>query len=242
MIALPPSQVHLWCCRTDIGDSEFADCDALLSDIEQRQAVRFDDVKATIAFTAAHGWLRRVLAAYLDLAPQKLRFSREADGKPVLETSDISRTIAFNLSHSGDLAIVAVTAGMPIGVDIERVEPKQRAFANEGLAPGEAIALAAVAPHDRDEAFMRCRTRKEAYLKALGTGLNTPLSDFEMSIDAPARLLRVGSDPNEAACWQLANLKPAPGYCGAVAARQHGWACVWMARPDTGPLVHHDPE
>jgi 4'-phosphopantetheinyl transferase len=239
MIPLPPAQVHLWCSRTDIGDREFADRDALLSDRERIRAARFHDVKHTVAFTAAHGWLRRILGAYLRIQPQKLRFIQGPYGKPTLAT-DADRPIAFNLSHSGDLAIVAVTAGMPIGVDIERVEPKPGPFAGDFLAPGEAAALAAVAPRDRDEAFTRCWTRKEAYLKALGTGLNTPLSDFEVSVGASARLLRVGADPGEAAYWRLGDLKPAPGYCGAVAARQHGWACVWMARPGSRPLVHRE--
>lgn len=238
MIPVGPAQVHLWCCSTEIGVGEFATRHALLSEQERARAARFHDRTAMVAFTAAHGWLRRVLGAYVNVPPEALRFGEGAHGKPQLAlASGGTPRVSFNLSHSGDLAIVAVAEQMAVGVDIEHVRPMPRQIAEDSFAPGEAAALANVAPAERDSAFMRLWTRKEAYLKATGTGLNTPLDAFEVSLDEPARLLRVRSDPAEAACWQIAHLEPAPGYCGAVAARGQGWTCVWMARPGATPLL-----
>ncbi len=236
MISLPPSQVHLWCCRTDLSIAEAAERSRLLSGAERERANRFRDAVVRIAFVAARSWLRRVLAAYTLIPASRLRFEEGPFGKPVLDYGSAERRIAFNLSHSGELAIVAVAAGMDLGVDIERIRPMPVDVMADCLASREAAALAALAPELREEAFIRCWTRKEAYLKATGAGLNVPLRSFAVSLDPQmARLLAVESDPGEAACWQLADLRPAPGYCGALAARQHGWSMVWMARPEAAP-------
>lgn len=231
MMPLPPLQVHLWCCRTDLRKAE-AERRWILSDDERARADRFRDTKARLAFAAAHSWLRHVLALYTLASAAQLRFGETPFGKPFLASEHKGPPIAFNLSHSGELAIVAVTAGMAVGVDIERVRPVSAEVVTGCLAPGEFAALEAIAPALRDECFIRCWTRKEACLKAIGIGLNGTLSNFEVSLDsAAARLLAVRSDPAEADHWQLADLQPAPGYCGALAARHRGWSAVWMARP-----------
>ncbi|MCO5090980.1 4'-phosphopantetheinyl transferase superfamily protein [Bosea sp. (in: a-proteobacteria)] len=236
MMSPPPSQVHLWCCRTDLGETEAAERRAILSGPERARADRFRVAQAGIAFVAARSWLRQVLAAYTQVPAARLRFGETASGKPFLADGDADRPVAFNLSHSGDLAIVAVTAGLAVGVDIERVRPVPPDVAAACMTPAEAAALAALKPESRDEAFIRCWTRKEACLKATGAGLNTPPSSVAVSLDPlSAQVLAVGSDAGEAARWQLADLRPAPGYCGALAARRHGWSAVWMARPEPAP-------
>ena len=236
MIPLPPSQVHLWCCRTDLGEMEAAERRLVLSGQECARADRFRVADAGIAFVAARSWLRRVLAAYTLVPASCLRFEVTSFGKPFLADAGNRAPIAFNLSHSGELAIVAVTAGPAVGVDIERIRPVPPDVAAGCLTPGEAAALAALAPELREEAFIRCWTRKEAYLKAIGAGLNTPPSSFAVSLDlSEARLLHVETDLGEAMHWQLADLRPAPGYCGALAARWHGWSAIWMARPEPAP-------
>lgn len=238
MMPLPRSEVHLWCCRTDLGDIDAAERRSVLSAPERVRADRYRVAEAGIAFVAARSWLRRVLAAYTLIPPTRLRFGETPSGKPFLADQNTDRPVAFNLSHSGDLAIVAVTAGMTVGIDIERIRPVPPDAAAGCLTTGEATALAALAPALREEAFIRCWTRKEAYLKATGAGLNTSPSSFAVSLDPlAARILAVGSDAEEAAHWQLADLRPAPGYCGALAARQHGWSAVWMARPISAPAA-----
>lgn len=232
MMPLPPSLVHLWCCRVDLSAAEAAERRWILSDDERARADRFHDAKARIAFVVARNWLRRVLALYTPIPPPQLRFGETAFGKPFLANERRGHPIAFNLSHSGELAIVAVTAGMPVGIDIERTRPVSSELVAGCLAPREVATLAALRPALREESFIRCWTRKEACLKAIGVGLNGSPSSFEVSLDpSGARLLAVQSDPAEAELWQIADLRPAPGYCGALAARHRGWSEVWMARP-----------
>lgn len=236
MIVLPRSKVHLWSCSLRPSPAELERRRAVLSDAELARALRFRHEADSIAYVAAHGWLRLVLAAYAGLPPARLRFRETPLGKPSLEPVGEMPPVAFNLSHSGDLAIVAVSAGMPIGIDIERIGSVPDAATGDYLAHAEGAMLSTLPGSLRDEAFTRCWTRKEAYLKATGAGLNTPLTDFAVSLapSAPARLLWVRSDPREAARWQLVDLSPAAGYCGAIAARAQGWSCVWMTRQD-GP-------
>jgi 4'-phosphopantetheinyl transferase len=232
MMPLPSSQVHLWCCQTDLGKAEMLERRWILSDDERARADRFHDAKARLAFAAAHSWLRHVLALYTLAPASQLRFVETMFGKPFLVNGHERQPIAFNLSHSGELAIVAVTGGMAVGVDIERIRPVSIELLAGCLAPGEVAALEATAPALRDECLIRCWTRKEACLKAIGIGLNATPSSFEVSLDPfVARLLAVHSDPAEADNWQLADLRPAPGYCGALAARHRDWSVIWMARP-----------
>lgn len=232
MMPLPPSQVHLWCCRTNLDDTEGAEQHWILSDEERARADRFRDATTRLAFAAAHSWLRHVLAVYTRASATQLRFGETEFGKPFLANQLGERPIAFNLSHSGELAIVAVAARMAVGVDIERVRPVSAEVAAGCLAPGEIAALGSIAPSLRDEGFIRCWTRKEACLKAIGIGLNATLANFEVSLDrSTARLLTVDCDADEAGHWQLADLRPVAGYCGALAARHRGWTAIWMARP-----------
>lgn len=232
MMPLPSTQVHLWCCRLDLNAAEAAERRGILSEEECARAGRFHDAKARIAFIVARNWLRRVLALYIPIAPPQLHFGETAFGKPFLANEHSGPPIAFNLSHSGELAIVAVADGMPIGVDIERIRPVSADLLAGCLAPREFAMLAALTPALREESFIRCWTRKEACLKAIGVGLNGSPASFEVSLDPfRARLLAVESDQDEADLWQLADLEPAPGYCGTLAARHRGWSPVWMARP-----------
>lgn len=234
MIAVSSAEVHLWCCRTDLGEAELANRETLLSLPELERAARFRDPSSRVTFVAARGWLRQVLAGYTGVAPRDLLFRATDFGKPMLVEQRGIPHVSFNLSHSGHLAIVAVAGGMPIGVDIERVRPVSLALAGESFAPGEVAALDALAPERRDEGFMRCWTRKEAYLKALGIGLDIPLDSFEVSLvpSEPAQLVAIHGAPQDAGRWQLAHLDPAPGYCGALAAPRRGWSWSWKARPD----------
>lgn len=232
MMPLLPSQVHLWCCRTDFGEADAAARSGILSDDERARADRFHDAKARIAYIGARSWLRRVLALYTPIPPLQIRFAETAFGKPFLANGGPDHPIDFNVSHSAELVIVAVTAGMAIGVDIERIRPISAELVVGCLAPREYASLSALAPALREESFIRCWTRKEACLKAIGVGLNGSPASFEVSFDPRrARLLAVQSDPGEAELWQLADLEPAPGYCGTLAARHHGWSPIWMARP-----------
>jgi 4'-phosphopantetheinyl transferase len=157
-------------------------------------------------FVAARGWLRWVLGRYLDRAPQDLRFRSDSGGKPALAGPG-DGFLRFNVSHSGGLALVAVTAGREIGVDVERIsggfpglEVAERFFAR-----AEVDRLGSLPEELQTQAFFACWTRKEAYVKARGVGQALPLDQFEVSLapDEPPTLRSTGVDESELRRWSL---------------------------------------
>src|SRR5262249_33258605 len=126
---------------------------------------------------------------------------------------------AFNLSHAHEMAILGVTSGRAIGVDIEHVDPK---FAGDDIAAryfseGELRTLRAFSQEQQCAAFFRCWTRKEAYIKARGEGLSMPLADFEVCLDEKEELwLTHHKDPGERTRWLLRNVPAPAGYVAAA--------------------------
>lgn len=133
----------------------------------------------------------------------------------------------FNLSHSGEMALVAVTRLGAVGVDVEQVRPldDMMGIAGQFFAPGERARLAEMPSPHRQRAFFDCWTRKEAYIKGIGLGLSRPLDQFEVAFapGEPARLLSVAPDPDDVARWSLYGFNPASGYAAALAVQGHGW-------------------
>jgi 4'-phosphopantetheinyl transferase len=206
--------VHLWRARLAPSPARVAALQPLLSGEEREQAGRFHAARHRDAYTVAHALLRLVLARHLGADPAGLRFERGPRGKPALAGAP---GLAFNLSHAGDLALCAVTARGPVGVDVEQVRAGFDEVWERYFTPLEVAALRAAAPGLRDEAFFRYWTLKEAYIKATGDGLSLPLDRFEI-VPAPgsgeALVRATGGEPLP---FELRSFRPAPGYAGAVA-------------------------
>ncbi len=148
-----------------------------------------------------------------------LRFSYGRFQKPALMPTREAPTpeLQFNVSHAGGLVLIAVTRGCEVGVDIENVRELKDIdlIARRFFSVRENAALQQLPATHRPEAFFRCWTRKEAFIKASGEGLSRPLDSFDVALDGPAALLRVDGD--DASRWTLHDVYPAPGYTGAVA-------------------------
>jgi 4'-phosphopantetheinyl transferase len=129
----------------------------------------------------------------------------------------------FNLSDTDGLALVAVSAEGPLGVDVEcaRSSPRILEVAERFFSSREVAALSALEPAERPAAFYRIWTRKEAFIKALGTGLSRGLETFDVSLEpgAGARLLATRPDAAEAARWQLYDLDAGPDHAAALVVR-----------------------
>ena len=164
--------------------------------------------------------MREVLATYTGQSPAHLRFDYGASGKPSL-ADDLGVRPHFNLSHTVDLAALAITVDHPLGVDIERVRPLKEDIAGRFFSPAEVAALGALPVDARETAFYRCWTRKEAFVKATGHGLGFPLDSFDVTLtaDAPAILRIAGQSPQQVALWRLLHFDAAPGVVGAIALR-----------------------
>ena len=167
-----PASLKVWMIHVD-GDPVCRDAETVLSEAEQLRAGRFIKPLLARRYAAAHAALRRLLAVYLGLRPQDLRFGEFAGGKPVLLDGGSGTECHFNLSHSGPWALVGIAQGLSIGVDIEEVVSHKdvRLVAAEILGPSELSSFREVPPDQQAEALIRIWTAKEACLKALGTGL-----------------------------------------------------------------------
>jgi 4'-phosphopantetheinyl transferase len=225
--ALTAENVHVWRIPLEIGHSMLLRLRDTLTDDERQRADRFHFDKDRRHFTAGRGTLRLILAHYLRLRPEAIRFSYTSYGKPFLAGE--SETLRFNLTHSHELALLAVTLGRDIGVDIEHIrdnlERDGELLAERFFSPREVAALRSLPAELRREAFFHCWTRKEAYIKANGQGLSLPLDQFDVSLHPgePAALLATQHDPAQAQRWSLVSLAPAEGYVGALAVEGHSW-------------------
>ncbi|HEY6434318.1 MAG TPA: 4'-phosphopantetheinyl transferase superfamily protein [Acetobacteraceae bacterium] len=212
-----PDTVHLWTFPLYRGEADHV----LLSAEETQRANRFHFDVHRDRFIAGRAQLRRILGNYLGTSPQQITLTYSPSGKPAIRAPV---PLAFNLSHSGNLAALAV-ARFEIGVDIEQIRTIDRDIAQRFFAGDEVATLFGLPDEQWNEAFFSCWTRKEAYLKATGDGLLVALDSFSVSLTPgkPAELLRVKSQPQEPAHWQFASFVPAPGFMGAIAARQRHW-------------------
>jgi 4'-phosphopantetheinyl transferase len=206
-LRLKSGNVHVWV--VDLASAPATP--EVLSAAELTRAERFRFAQDRRRFIASHTALREILAAYTGLHPAAIEFVTLPHGKPAL----VSGSLQFNLSHSGELALVALAAGCELGVDIERLraQVEMEAIARRFFSPTETGALLAYPEPERGPAFFRCWTRKEAYVKALGGGLTISLASFAVSLDpARAELLSGVEAP-----WTLHSLDVHPTYCAALA-------------------------
>jgi 4'-phosphopantetheinyl transferase len=196
----------------------------LLSADERARARRFAFPRHRAAFVRGRAAVRGILAAYLDVEPAAVRFRYGERGKPELEPRGDLR---FNVAHSDELALVAVTRGRDVGVDVERVDrERDRRVARRFFAASEHAAIEALPERERDLAFLRCWTAKEAYVKALGRGLSLPLDSFEVTVTPPVRLVRPAAEA-AAAGIAIRGLDGIDRHVGAVAATGGEW---WLER------------
>ena len=185
---------------------------------ERRRACAFRFPLDARRYTLSHVALRHILARSSGQPPEALHFARNAFGKPSLVGH--GEGIAFNLSHSGELALCAVADSGEIGVDVEQ----QRGLELEDLAerffnPAEYQALIALPPGQREPAFFACWTRKEAYIKARGLGLSLALDQFRVDFaqDRPAALLYSDHEPADVSRCGFWDIPVPAGYRAALA-------------------------
>jgi 4'-phosphopantetheinyl transferase len=219
--------VHIWRAWLDRPDEDIDAFENLLSADEYERASRFHFERDRRRYITGRGILRVLLARYLDLHAADIGFKYGAQGKPELSGGDHHYPIKFNLAHSNKLAIYAFTSEDNIGVDLEYVRPLRDGMdvAKRFFSDNEYNVLRSLPEEEQQQAFFRCWTRKEAFIKATGEGLSYPLDGFDVSL-APgesARLLNIGGSVVEAAKWLLQNIQPANDYIGALVVKGRGW-------------------
>jgi 4'-phosphopantetheinyl transferase len=240
---LPDDEVHVWRTTLDMAASNVAVLRQLLSPDERERADRFHFEADRRRGIIGRGYVRLLLGQILNLPPKKLQFRYDEFGKPSLVPKQVP-PLEFNVSHSGNLILIAITTGRAVGVDVERIRTDldPDSIAAHFFSANECKILASLAVPLRYQAFFACWTRKEAYLKARGIGLSLPLDQFDVSFlpDEEPRLLATRHDPAEVRQWRLRALDLSSDYAAALAAAGSTWKLkCWNWNPllliDTAP-------
>jgi 4'-phosphopantetheinyl transferase len=214
-------EVRVWRASLDLGEAALESLISHLGEDERERVGRFHFRRDAVRFAASRVALRTGLAERLGVDPGALVFQYGPHGKPALAAPFDRSGLSFSASRSEGVGLYAAAWGRRIGVDIERVRPMPdlEEVAALTFSPEERRQLDRLAPAERLTGFFNCWTRKEAYLKAIGTGLTDSPSRFSVSLapGAPASLDRVDDDPRAPERWTLAALDVDRGYVAAVA-------------------------
>lgn len=226
-IALVPQDIHVWFVNLDRPLSEIQSLHPLLSPDEQERADRFHGDRHRFRFIAGRGMLRRILSCYLNRDPDQIQFAYSDRGKPMLASSH--SPLAFNMSHSADHALYAITCDRLVGVDLEHRRPIDQitSLAKRFFTPQEYAQLVACDPPDQQDYFFRLWTCKEAYLKAIGEGL-AGLAHVEVGLtaDQTGAMLYLHGSSQPASEWTVMCCDPDPDYAAALAAPGANWQMV----------------
>lgn len=233
-------EVHLWRAELDVAPALLDVLGTCLNAEEMERSARFRRVLDRNRFVAARGWLKTLLARYLDAAPSEIRLAVGPDGKPRL-AGGLGR-LRFNLAHSDRVAVFAVAWDREVGVDVERLRPDFPIdeVARHFFSIREQADLAALPRSDRLRAAFDCWTRKEAYLKAVGTGLLRPLDEFDVTI-RPGEPLRLHDRrAPDGRRWSLHGFDAGEGYSAAVVVEGGDCRVPGVARPLAPVLAEPD--
>jgi 4'-phosphopantetheinyl transferase len=193
----------------------------VLSPDELARAGRYHFERDRDHFSRCRSTLRALLAVYLTIPAGEIRFDYSASGKPHLAAEQNRRALQFNVSHSGNMALIAFGNERHLGVDIERIraDVDTTALAERFFSARERAGLHTLPDHLRVPAFYACWTRKEAFLKATGDGLSFPLADFSVATnpDLDPKLEEIKGDTEAAKNWFLADISVIEGYRAALA-------------------------
>jgi len=224
-LRLGTNDIQVWKASLDQDASQLQILQNNLTPEESAKALQLCFPRDRRYFIVTRALLRMLLGYYLDIQPSKVQFLYRRQGKPALVNDSNITKLNFNLSHSNGLVLYCLTRGREIGVDIQGTQMNipYRIIANKFFSPHEVSMFRDLPICMQKDAFFKCWTRKEAYIKARGEGILGTLNHFDVSIapDKKAELLSVYGDPKETYQWSLLDLFPGPGFVGALAVEGH---------------------
>ncbi|MGC2474244.1 MAG: 4'-phosphopantetheinyl transferase superfamily protein [Candidatus Sulfotelmatobacter sp.] len=216
--ALASPDIHVWEFPLEAPASTVAEAGEVLSPDEHQRAARFHFDRDARRFKIARSRMRSILGSYLERPPGELHFVYAQHGKPSIENPE--KDIRFNLSHSGERAVLAVVQGREVGVDIEQIRENVEidALAERFFSDGEKELLRLLARADKLRNFFRFWTCKEAFLKAQAVGLTRSLASFTVDLKSvPPRFSDTQEIHSEDSKWSLLELDCKPEYASALA-------------------------
>lgn len=232
-------EIHVWVVDMRASELQRAALRSRLDRQEVERASRIPHLHKQRSFIVAHGVLRCLLARYLACDPATIELAGDPQGKPKLASPGGMR---FNMTRSGDWAAFAFSSNCTVGIDLEQVRalPDLPHFIRRVLCAEEAAELMLLPESERERGFFCCWTRKEAYSKAVGSGLLMAFDQFCVAAhpDRPARMIHIGFDTTAAAAWALDALPMPAGYEGALAYPGPGRRLLVNQVTDLGEIIH----
>ena len=219
--------IHVWGFSLDGSVSFLEQCRSWLSEDERGRAARFIRRQDHVQFVLGHGGLRAVLSRYLGIGPDVVEMYRSEAGKPSVRSELGGQSaITFNMSHAQGRALIAVSKGQEVGVDLERIRSDVEVanLSERYFASSEHAAIMQLTQEQRAARFFRYWVAKEAVLKAQGVGLRA-LSQCEvlMSADGIGAEVLVQAGVPLQDDWRIRFLSCGEGWEAAVAAQGVDW-------------------
>lgn len=212
-------QINLWYACIDSFTKDVFHLSELLNEEELRKANCIKSIKDRNNCIITLVLLKKLLGYYLDKLPSEIILSYTKYNKPYLKHCDLK----FNLSHSGNLLLIGVALNYDIGVDVEKTEyfPEMDGVAKNFFSNYEYQSFIRLNEDQKIEGFFNCWTRKEAFIKAIGSGLSYSLKEFDVTLipEEEARLIKVKNDETEGESWSLFSFDIMSNYKAAVAVR-----------------------
>ncbi len=200
-----------------MSDEQICDYTLLLDDFERGRAAKFMMAEDRNRYVAAHGQMRQILSLYVSKRAHELTIYQPKGEKPRLE----GELLFFNLSHSGNYALVAVSKTGEVGIDIEYKRPQTNvlSLARSTFSSTEYQSICSVDEVTQRDYFFNCWTRKEAFIKAIGKGFSYDTKAFTVSVEAdkPSQFLCFDRSDYDINQWHLLSFEPYPDTQAALA-------------------------
>jgi 4'-phosphopantetheinyl transferase len=220
-LLLSPDYVDIWRCCVGLADDQIGELSSLLSAEEKARAQRLKIAEKQNQFVITRGRLRQILGKYLNSDPCAFKFEYATHGKPYLEERWQGHEILFNVSHSHNFVLIAMSLDHQLGIDIEKIQhDKDHTFlARRFFSKREQAELTALPEEIKRRAFYSCWTRKEAFVKAVGDGITYGLDTFDISVhpDETQPSLNIHTNSTEDITWSVFNIPMDEDYMAALA-------------------------
>lgn len=228
------SELHVWQIELDIRQRLYSSLVSLLSPEEIYDANTFIFEEEFCRYQISHGFKRLVLSKYLNIPPKTLHFENTQYGKPFISHLQNPLNIQFNLSHSHNLILMAITLRDAVGIDVEYYAKEffEETLINTIFSPNEQLFFSSLTEEEeRKKAFYRCWTRKEAYLKAQGIGLISDLKSISVDLgEFPSdHWLSMPGNLKEKTAWKLFSLNLGKFYTASLVATSHQKHLIYYA-------------
>jgi len=207
-LSLSEDHIDVWLCDLKQLSGEINNFYSILSEDERERADKFKVEDKRQQYIITRGVLRQRLGLVTNIKPEDFMFKILEHGKPVLANNYQCADITFNVSHSYDLALIAISQKHHLGIDIEKInhESKHDQLVTRFFSKAEQTEFQTIAEANKARAFCACWTRKEAFIKAIGDGVSYGLDSFEVTVDPDKQTPEINLHNPSGDTWSAINL------------------------------------